>query len=436
MVLSIIVIVLVAGIAYFHLVEGFFSATISALAAVLAAVLAVSYTEPLVKLIFRGTAGDSIDAIVLCMLFCAGYSILRVSMDKLIPGNVRIPATVDKVGAAAVGLVAGTFGVGIFVVALQMLPFDPQISFLGYSRFEISPKRDVVVPVSGGRQAIDSFVNEQMVENSFDPEKEKNKLWLPADDWVLDAVYHLSDGGSLAGAQPLASVHPDWLGELYAQRTGIQTGSRHVALVLPTSDPVEIAGVYTANSFPAFDGYGKPSTKKGEAVLSIRPPGYVDPYPDQVKATGNLVPLVVRVKLRSNVTDDTDHLFRFGPGSVRLVARAALPDGSFGPATNYYPVGMLEDGKTVVINHIDDFLFVNVGSGDAGFDAVFMVDKSVLVGSKTGVNAVAPGTFLELKRLSTKDLSGTPVQENIAADPDVKVLRTEVLEKELKPDAP
>ena len=389
MILSVVVILLVLGIAYFHLVEGFFTATISAIAAVLAGVLAVAYDEPVVHLLFRGTAGDSINAIVLCMLFIIGYIVIRTGIDKLIPGNVRTPATVDKAGGALMGLVAGTFAMGILVIAAEMLPFGPTLSFLGYSRFPLMERHAVVVPGAGNSRSEDAFVNDQMVDSTLDPEKEKNHLLYPVDDLVMNTVYHLSDGGSLAGAQPLASVHPDWLGELYGQRIGIQTDTRHVALVTPASDPVSVSGVYTAASFPAYDGYGKVD-KRQAAGSQIRPEGYRNPFGDQVRAGGGLIPLVVRVKLRSNATDDPDHLFRFSLGSVRLVLRHPDGQGSFGPGKDYYPIGTLEDGKTVIVNRADDFLFANLGNGDGGFDAVFMVDKSAVVGGANHTNVVAP----------------------------------------------
>src|SRR5438132_464583 len=44
MVFNVIIILLIAGITYWHMTQGFFSATLSALCAVLAAVMAVSYT--------------------------------------------------------------------------------------------------------------------------------------------------------------------------------------------------------------------------------------------------------------------------------------------------------------------------------------------------------------------------------------------------------
>jgi hypothetical protein len=260
-------------------------------------------------------------------------------------------------------------------------------------------------------------------------------LWTPVDDLVIGTAARLSAGGSLAGSTPLTSVHPDWLSELFGERIGIQPGTRHAALVSPTSDPVSVTGIYTAAVYPAVDGYGK--VKKGDSVTEqIRPEGYKarETVPDKADKAAGLVPMVVRVKLKSRVTDDPDTVFRFSPGSVRLVLRKDLGNGEFGPGTDYYPVGMLEDGKTVVTNRVDDFLFASLGTGDAGFDAVFLVDPSAFTGPR-GKQTVAPGTFLTVKRLDTVDLSGMTVTvgDTVPLDANQNLMRTDVMKLELHP---
>ena len=431
-VISIVVILLILGIAFYHFTEGFFTALISAISAVLAAVLAVSYVEPVVHLLLHGAGADNIHAIALVLTFVVAYILIRQIFDKLIPGNVRTPATIDKIGAAVMGLVAGTFDVGILVIAWQMLPFGPTVSLLGYNRYPLTGTRSVYVHGTEDQQTLDSFVYDQLTDPTLDPDHEAH-LWYPADDIVMDTVYRLSNGGSLAGAEPLASVHPDWLSELFGMRLGMQTGSRRVALVLPGRESVSVAALYTFSTLPAHSGYSTASPKVLNTDSEINPSGYKSAYATGVKAGGPLVPLVVRIALRTTATDDFDKLFRFSPGAVRLVTRPETSDGHFGPGKDFYPIGMLQSGKTVVTNRVDDFLFVNLGAGDAGFDAVFMVDKSTLVGGKNNSIAVAPGTFIVVKRLAVLDLSGRPVETTIPADANYNVLRTDTLANELAP---
>ena len=433
MVLSIVVILLVGVVAYFNFAQGFFSATLSAFAAVLAAVLAVGYLETVLGFV-HGSMADVSSAMVLCLLFVVAYVILRMILDKAVPGNVRTPATVNAVGAGLMGVVAGTFCVGIFVIALQMLPFGPTISFLGYTRYKLLPGHDVVLLASGNGRNEDAKIGPQMAESTLDPAKQESTLFVPVDSAVLATVDHLSDGGSLSGTRTLGSVHPDWLLELYGERLGQQTGNRRSALVRPGSDPVSVDAVYRPTSLATYDVFG-PIDKRDPETNQLRPPGYKNPYEAGLKATRDMIPLVVRVKVAASATDDPDHLFRFSPGAVRLTLRPTLPDGAFGRGTDYYPVGILDNGKVVVVDRVDDFLFVNLSNGDAGFDAVFYVPADTLEKGKGNSAAVVAGTFLTVKRLATVDLSGVTAADVVPADPKFAVMRTDLLHAQLPPAA-
>src|SRR5689334_17957268 len=112
MILSIVVILFVLGVAFFHYVQGFFSATLSAIMAIVSAVLALSLQETLTEGPLAGTAPEWMPSIVLLLLFAIIYVILRTIFDKLVPGNVRMPALLEKIGGAVMGLVAAVFSVG------------------------------------------------------------------------------------------------------------------------------------------------------------------------------------------------------------------------------------------------------------------------------------------------------------------------------------
>ena len=213
-------------------------------------------TKPFVNLLLKGKMADVAHGMVLCMIFAVVYIVLRVIFDSAIPGNVRVPGTLDKIGSIIMGLIAGVFTTGIFAIAVQTLPFDPGISFMGYSRYTLRDTPLIQVPMTG--QFIDSHISGEMEDTSLAPDKQKGML-VPVDDWVLDAVYHLSDGGSLAGDRTLASVHPDYLQELFGQRAGIQTGGRHVALQYDGHSVVDVTDLFTAAN-PARDGRAKQGT--------------------------------------------------------------------------------------------------------------------------------------------------------------------------------
>jgi hypothetical protein len=408
MVFSIIIILFIGIIAFFHYVQGFFSATISAMICILAAVLAVSYDETVVNLLLKGKMADMAHGMVLCIIFAVVYMVLRVIFDMAVPGNVRVPATVDKAGAILMGIIAGIFTTGIFAIAVQTLPFDPGISFMGYSRYTLRDTPLVQVPMLGQFQ--DSHISGEMEDTSLAPDKEKGML-VPVDDWVMDAVYHLSNGGSLAGDRTLESVHPDYLQELFGQRLGIQTGARHAALQFESHSVIDITDVYTVPTLPVMDGQNK----------ELRPSGYTPPFKDVVKPSADQRLLVVRIKANSGATDDDDHVFRFSCGSIHIVGKAG--DGY----KDFYPIGTLENARTLLLNKPDDFLFVTEGNS---FDAVFLVDQSLLTG-KTKIQ-VSPETFISIKRFANIDLSDKVVKTSIPYDASVAVIRGAVLADRLK----
>ena len=410
MVFSIIIILFIGIIAFFHYVQGFFSATISAMLVILSAVLAVSYHETVVSLLLKGQMADMAHGMVLCMIFAVCYIFLRVIFDAAIPGNVRTPSTVDKVGAALMGIIAGVFVTGIFAIGVETLPFGPAISFMHAERYVVRDNLGITVPTKS--QYLNSNIYDQMDDNALTADKQKSLL-LPVDDWVLDTVYHLSDGGSLAGERSLASVHPDYLQELFGERLGIQTGARRSVLQFAGHQVVDITGIYSVPTLPAADGMMK----------ELRPTTYQPLYKDTVKPGPGQTILVVRVKIENNATDDDDHIFRFSTGSIHMVGKSA--DEKY---RDYYPIGTLQNNNTVLLDKPDDFLFVKE---DHSFDAVFVVDSSLVEGGKDA-NHIAHDVKLTIKRFATFDLTGTDVLETIPSDPSVEVLRNPVLMEKLK----
>lgn len=435
MVFSILVILLVGLVAYFHYIQGFFSATISAILCVFAAVFAVAYYEPLTRVMLRGKMADQATALTLCIIFAVVYSVLRLLFDKAIPGNVRTPSTVDKVGAGLMGLVAGTFAIGIFAIAVESLPFGPTISFTQGSRLPYdSADRAVLIPGVGGQNLEDAKVHDMLTVDTMDPDQQV-KLWLPADDIVVNTVYRLSEG-TLSGERTLSSIHPDYLLELFGQRLGMQPGTRHSALEIGANDSVTFVGArQVTDNVPTVDGMPRADKANASDSAQLRPVGYKMQYKDGLQPAGNLVPVIIRLGVTPSSTDDTDHLFRFSPGAVRLVVNRADQNK---PPKDYFMVGTMEGPNKCVINRPDDFLFVEAGNENAGFDAVFMVDKDALVGGKEGTTVFAPNTFIEVKRLARINLSDKPVGTQMPAEPAVnaKVLRSKALVEQLANGVP
>jgi len=412
MILTIIIIAVVGGVAYFHYAQGLFGATISATIAIIAAALAIGYHENLINALLGGAIGDYATAGSLVAIFALVYIVLRVITDKAIPGNVRLPLMVDRIGGAAMGLIAGLFTAGIVALTAQSLPFGPTL----FARYPLADARDVVVtpPDSRGGRGIDMQVTDQLDDDRFDPDKKK-KLVIPADDMVLSFVQKLSDGGSLAGARTLESIHPDYSDELFAQRLGVQIGAKRTA----------------------FNGKGKAQVSvPDDGVFVVQQDltrNQIDAELNELhlrevahKKGGNEAQLVVRVMFTKDAAD-VDGNVRVSPASVRLVAGGA----------NVFPVGTLENGQ-LYSNKVDDFLFINVKGADSGADFVFFVNPEDIVaggaGALSGKDAkeapkVKDGVFVEVKRLAKVDLSGKTVglappakSENVAVERKPKLL--------------
>src|SRR3954469_15442620 len=211
MLFSLFVIVFVGIIAYWHFLQGFFSAAISAILAILAALIALGYQEEIVALV-GGKFNDQANAIALVCLFALTYLLLRIIFDLAIPGNVRFPVLLDRIGAPIMGIIAGIFGVGILVIAAQTLPFGPSIA--GYQRYPISFDKPVIIHQTGRQSDADAVYDE--IDSQRFLADESQGLWLGVDDMVLNVMKKVSaDEGPLSRGVSFGDVHPDYLQELF-----------------------------------------------------------------------------------------------------------------------------------------------------------------------------------------------------------------------------
>ena len=84
---------------------------------------------------------------------------------------------------------------------------------------------------------------------------------------------------------------------------------------------------------------------------------------------------------------------------------------------DYFPVGTLENQKTLWVNRVDDPLFVDARNHDRGADFVFYVDQEKVLGGDPKKPTIADGVFIEVKRLARVDLSGRSVLSGVANRP-------------------
>lgn len=121
MVLIILVFLLVLGIAFFQAIQGFFSSLIMAILTVLCAAAAFQFYEPLAQLLY-GRQPAQADAICLIALFVIPLLLLRLGIDRLIPGNVVLGAWPDRIAGGFTGLITGLVISGVLTLAIQLLP--------------------------------------------------------------------------------------------------------------------------------------------------------------------------------------------------------------------------------------------------------------------------------------------------------------------------
>lgn len=402
---------LIGAIVFFHYLQGFFSATLSAIFAIIAAVFAVSYHETIVERFLGGRMADEAHALVLLFLFLLIYAVLRIVFDSLVPGNLRLPVGVDKVGAAAMGLIAGIFATGIVAIAAQEFPFGPDIA--GYTRFRVEDARPVVIPLP---QNLNGTVWDELSTTIPGQLGDKGESGagvpiISVDDIVVKTVQALSNtDGALDNGNPLQQFHPNFLDELFAQRLGMETGAARVALDLPDKhlEAVKVLGLYylKGNIEEADAWFTKP--RKSALQMPVRP-------------KGNEMLLVVRVMFSRDAADK-DQLVRFGPGSARLVVPPSRALAEDQPWQDLYPVGTLDtDDNKLFLDKADDFLFVSTKAGDHGADLVYLVD------AKQFEKQAPSGAFIEVKRLGRVALGGMKVQLRITPDKDVNVMRPETI---------
>ncbi len=401
MVFNLILLALTAAIALFHYVQGLFSALISAILVILASVIAVGFHEQLAAS-FAVKAPEQAVSISIAILFAVVYLIPRLLFDWLVPGNVRFPVLMDKIGAGVLGLVAGLYATGVVALVADALPFGP--SFGMYSRAELTDRHFIYMGKFQRNE--DAVATDTTVSDIFDPSTSVS-LWFHQDDLVVGTVKLLSDNGSLAGDRSFAQIHPDYLTELYGQRLGIQVGARHTMLSLANNDPpLSVPGIYTQDKLTQVDGdIPGGHLRNNDVDLTLR-------------ADSGSTLLIIRSVFNTTrgVADEGDSVLRISPGAVRLVLGHTTDHGS--DFKDYYPIATLDPRGIAVASRIDDFLFADM-SGPRTIDWIFSVDNDhAFADSSKMPYKMVNGAFLEVKRYGVVDLSGISVDYGPPANPD------------------
>jgi uncharacterized membrane protein required for colicin V production len=383
MILSVIVLILIALVAYYHYSQGLFTAAISVGCALIATLVAFGYYENMLNVIGAGKMSDMAAGAMLMLLFGVTYLVLRIVADAVVPGNVSFPLYVERAGAGILGVVAGILSVGTFAVATQLMPFGPAVGMA--TKYDVADREGIVISntVFGtiNARSKDSGVQNELVNNNFDPANESN-LWVPADNLVLSIV-KLASAGSFGDAQAFGDVHPDLPLEAFANRIGPDPSTNRVAINTTKLKAVDISGVYTTGPVDAADAELTDS-RPGKKPITL--PG----KPDNV--------LVLRVDLQDNISDK-DGFVRVTPAGVRLVV-----DG-----VTYHPAGTMAKAGLISLNRLDDQIPIVMHGKGHGADFAFVLPKSVMSRIIAAGKTKADAGFFELKLFGRVDLGNRPV---------------------------
>jgi len=274
--LFIIIFLLFLGIAFFQTIQGAYSALIMMVLTFLSAAVAVNFYGPLSKAYLLDLIPEYADTASLMVIFSVTLVVLRTLADSFVRGNIVIWEWPDRIVAGLLSIPTAMVLVGISAIGLQLLPFDTQLMY--FNRFNDD--------------------NEKWVRSGL----------LFTDDVAAGMMARFS-GGCLEGSQNFALAHPDWPGEISAQRIAVQRESRHA--VMP--DTVKVSSLSKREApllvkefrLQASTYRGGPQTK----TVTVK---------DKRFAANGYYYLVAKMVLDSKAADP-DGKHRFGWGQIRLV---------------------------------------------------------------------------------------------------------------------
>ena len=149
MLLSLLLLVLVIVIAIKQGTQGLFSAFIMLVLTICCAAIALGTYEWVASNWLESVwpkekfNRDFMLPVALGLLFGVPLLVSRLAFDRLVRRSSLLPSMLDRVGSGVCGVLTGFIIVGVFAIAVQMIPFNG--SFLGYSRIAVAmpdTKRD------------------------------------------------------------------------------------------------------------------------------------------------------------------------------------------------------------------------------------------------------------------------------------------------------
>ncbi|MEX0655905.1 MAG: CvpA family protein [Phycisphaeraceae bacterium] len=219
MIANLVVIAFVVLMAYYWYTQGLFSAFLHLVAVVVAGALAFAFWEPAAYFLLGTgrTASHFAWGVSLVGLFFIMLSIIRLSLDRLVPGNVQFPNLLNLVAGAVCGLASGILTAGIMVIGLGFLPMQADLA--GYQPYAVGPVGNI--------------------------ERTDDRLWLQVDDMAAGFFTRLSTGtfAPFGSETTLASHRP----ELAAQAAIFRLSYDQNASLVAAPDGVAVERLFEHN---------------------------------------------------------------------------------------------------------------------------------------------------------------------------------------------
>ena len=233
MIMAIMSFIVVASIAYYWLMKGFFSALVHLACVIGAGAIAFGVWEPVSYFLLdmapaRGTMAVLADVawgLGLALPFAVSLALLRVAVDACLPANAQCENVVDYIGGGICGTASGVITAGILVLSVGFLRLGPDL--WGYQAVGYSEQRAL------GPGSI---------------ERKKNIL-VPWDHWTA-ALYERLSLTTLRTNDPLAKWHPGLADEPAALRMTNQDRGRNTV----TPKDFSVVGWYTVGMSAGYNG--------------------------------------------------------------------------------------------------------------------------------------------------------------------------------------
>lgn len=198
---SLIIFLMVMLVAAFWTYQGLFSSAIMFFEALIAAMLAFAFYEPLYGLL-SGSLGPGMGKpIALMVIFVVSLAVFRAMTDRYVTKDVALPVAVNRVGGAVCGFFSGMMLVGMALIGIQMLPIGSAV--FSFERMSYDTEK-------GG------------------PTKSSAAGFLSPDKFTYGLVSMLSDGSRFGTDEDhaLRRTKADLITQLYSRRASPQWEAR------------------------------------------------------------------------------------------------------------------------------------------------------------------------------------------------------------------